>query len=199
VHIKNIKGGYDMLISNLDNVIKMNLQLLAGEGEEGNEQNPDDGGSEGGGEDPKTYTQEELDALLNDAKKDLPSEEDLAKFKEWQENQKTDEQKKNEKLEAEAKARKEAEEKVSTLEAKVSCLSKGVVTDSVDDVITLAKGMVTDTLTIDKAIDKVLEKYPSFKANGTETPGFKIGGSGDSGNQQTNINDALAMAFGNKK
>ena len=47
-----------MLISNLDNVIKMNLQLLAGEGEEGNEQNPDDGGSEGGGEDPKTYTQE---------------------------------------------------------------------------------------------------------------------------------------------
>ena len=52
-----------MLISNLDNVIKMNLQLLAGEGEEGNEQNPDDGGSEGGGEDPKTYTQEELDAL----------------------------------------------------------------------------------------------------------------------------------------
>jgi hypothetical protein len=199
VHIKNIKGGYDMLISNLDNVIKMNLQLLAGEGEEGNEQNPDDGGSEGGGEDPKTYTQEELDALLNDAKKDLPSEEDLAKFKEWQENQKTDEQKKNEKLEAEAKARKEAEEKVSTLEAKVSCLSKGVVTDSVDDVITLAKGMVTDTLTIDKAIDKVLEKYPSFKANGTETPGFKIGGSGDNGNQQTNINDALAMAFGNKK
>ncbi|UWD54985.1 MAG: minor structural protein [Bacteriophage sp.] len=199
MHIKNIKGGYDMLISNLDNVIKMNLQLLAGEGEEGNEQNPDDGGSEGGGEDPKTYTQEELDALLNDAKKDLPSEEDLAKFKEWQENQKTDEQKKNEKLEAEAKARKEAEEKVSTLEAKVSCLSKGVVTDSVDDVITLAKGMVTDTLTIDKAIDKVLEKYPSFKANGTETPGFKIGGSGDNGNQQTNINDALAMAFGNKK
>ena len=183
----------------IDNVIKMNLQLLAGEGEEGNEQNPDDGGSEGGGEDPKTYTQEELDALLNDAKKDLPSEEDLAKFKEWQENQKTDEQKKNEKLEAEAKARKEAEEKVSTLEAKVSCLSKGVVTDSVDDVITLAKGMVTDTLTIDKAIDKVLEKYPSFKANGTETPGFKIGGSGDNGNQQTNINDALAMAFGNKK
>jgi hypothetical protein len=199
VHIKNIKGGLKMLIGNLDNVIKINLQLLAGEGEEGNEQNPDDGGLEGGGEDPKTYTQEELDALLNDAKKDLPSEEDLAKFKEWQENQKTDEQKKNEKLEAEAKARKEAEAKVSTLEAKVSCLSKGVVTDSVDDVITLAKGMVTDTLTIDKAIDKVLEKYPSFKANGTETPGFKIGGSGENGNQQTDINEALAMAFGNKK
>lgn len=186
-----------MLISKLDNVIKMNLQLLAGEG--GNEQNPDDGGSEGGGEDTKTYTQEELDALLNDAKKDLPSEEDLAKFKEWQENQKTDEQKKNEKFEAEAKARKEAEDKVSTLEAKVSCLSKGVKADFVDDAITLAKTRVTDALTIDQAIDKVLEKHPSFKSSVTETPGFKIGGSGENGNQQTNINEALAMAFGNKK
>lgn len=188
-----------MLISNLDNVIKMNLQLLAGEGDEGNEQNPDDGGSEGGGEDPKTYTQEELDKLLEDAKKDVPDEEELKKFKAWQESQKTDEQKKNEKLEAETRARKEAEDKVSTLEAKVSCLSKGVKADFVDDAITLAKTMVTDALTIDQAIDKVLEKHPSFKANGTETPGFKIGGSGDNGNQQTNINDALAMAFGNKK
>ena len=187
-----------MLIGNLDNTIKMNLQLLAGESDEGNEQDPGDSGSEGGGEETKTYTQEELDALLNDAKKDLPDEEELKKFKEWQENQKTDEQKKNEKLEAETKARKEAEDKVSTLEAKVSCLSKGIKADCVDDAITLAKTLVTDTLTIDQAIDKVLEKYPSFKASGTETPGFKIGGSESKGKQQNNINDALALAFGNK-
>lgn len=193
-----------MAIGNLDNIIKMNLQLLAGEGEEGNEQNPDNGGSEGGGEDPKTYTQEELDALLNDAKKDLPSEEELTKFKEWQESQKTESQKQNEKLESEIKAREKAEERASRLEAKVECLSKGVATESVDDVITLAKTMVTDTLTIDKAIDKVLEKYPSFKTseskkeNEIETPGFKIGGSGDKGKQQDNMKDAIARAFGNK-
>ena len=190
-----------MTIGNLENIIKMNLQLLAGEGEEGNEQNPDNGRWS---EDPKTYTQEELDALLNDAKKDLPSEEELTKFKEWQESQKTESQKQNEKLEAETKARKEAEDKVGTLEAKVSCLSKGVKADCVDDAITLAKIMVTDTLSIDQAIDKVLEKHPSFKTsesekeNEIETPGFKIGGSGDNGKQQDNIKDALAMAFGNK-
>ena len=74
-----------MLIGDLDNVIKMNLQLLAGEGDEGNEEDPGDNGSDGGGEEVKTYTQEELDALLNDAKKDLPSDEELTKFKEWQE------------------------------------------------------------------------------------------------------------------
>ena len=90
-----------MLIGNLDNILKMNLQLLAGEGEEGNEEDPGDNGSDGGGEEVKTYTQEELDALLNDAKKDLPSDEELIRFKEWQENQKTEAQKKDEKLEAE--------------------------------------------------------------------------------------------------
>lgn len=192
-----------MLISKLDNFIKMNLQLLAGEGEEGNEQNPDDGGSEGGGEDTKTYTQEELDALLNDAKKDLPSKEELTKFKEWQESQKTDEQKKNEKLEAEIKAREEAQEEVKRLTAKLECRDKGVSSEHVDNVIKFAQTLVTDNLPLEKAIDKLLDMYPGFKEsekeNGTETPGFKIGGGGDKGNQQMNINDALAMAFGNKK
>lgn len=187
-----------MTIGNLDNILKMNLQLLAGEGEEGNEQDPGDNGSDGGGEEVKTYTQEELDALLNDAKKDLPSDEELTKFKEWQESQKTESQKQNEKLENEIKAREEAEERASRLEAKVECLSKGVASESVDDVITLAKTMVSDTLTIDKAIDKVLEKYPSFKVSGTETPGFKIGGRENKGGSTNNLNNALAAAFGNK-
>ena len=145
-----------MLIDNLDKTIKMNLQLLAGEGGDGGEgsssqQSPNNNegnnsnNSSGDTNKPeqKTYTQEELDTLLNDAKKDLPSEEELNKFKEWKESQKSEEQKKNEKLEAETKARKEAEDKVSTLEAKVECLSKGVSKDSVDDVITLAKSMGT--------------------------------------------------------
>ena len=35
-----------MLIGDLDNVIKMNLQLLAGEGGEGNEEDPGDNGSD---------------------------------------------------------------------------------------------------------------------------------------------------------
>lgn len=188
-----------MLIGNLNNVIKMNLQLLAVESDDGNEQDHGDNGFDDKGGEVKTYTQEELDSLLNDAKKDLPSEEELTKFKEWQESQKTESEKQNEKLQTEIKAREDAEERANRLEAKVECLSKGVATGSVDDVITLAKTMVTDTLTIDKAIDKVLEKYPSFKMSGTETPGFKkIGGSGDNGKQQDHTKDAIAMAFGNK-
>ena len=72
-----------MLINNLNTPIKMKLQLLASDGGEGSnpQQSPNDNEGnnpqEGTNTDPKTYTQEELDKLLNDAKKDLPSEDEL--------------------------------------------------------------------------------------------------------------------------
>ena len=48
------------------------------------------------------------------------------------------------------------------------------------------------------AVDKVLEKYPSFKGvqQQDENKGFKIGA--DGGKQKGNVEDALARAFGNK-
>ena len=61
--------------------------------------------------------------------------------------------------------------------------------------------MVTDEITIEKAIDKVLEKYPSFKGAAKlqeeETQkGFKIGAGAE--NLKGNADDALAAIFGNK-
>ncbi|MPN18576.1 hypothetical protein SDC9_165936 [bioreactor metagenome] len=60
--------------------------------------------------------------------------------------------------------------------------------------------MVTDELTIEQAIDKVLEKYPSFKAaqeqQQEQNKGFIIGANNQ--NQKENPNDALSRAFGNK-
>lgn len=172
-----------------------------GEGNQtGNESNPEDG--EGKGEEAKTFTQEELDKIVKErvarAKKDQPPKEELEAFKQWQESQKTEEEKKNEALTNAEKARLAAEEKALALEAKVTCLSKGVNANSVDDVVILAKAMVNDDLTMEQAIDKVLEKYPSFKGEQQQEQnqsGFKIGAgaSGQKGN-----NDALAKIFGNK-
>ena len=151
----------------------------------------------------KTFTQAEVDNLLKERvarlKKEQPSKEELKAYNDWKESQKTEEEKKNEALTNAEKARLAAEEKATALEAKVTCLSKGVVADSVDDVVVLAKAMVTDELNIEQAIDKVLEKYPSFKGEQQqqeENKGFKIG----AGAEQTknNVNDALSRAFGNK-
>lgn len=153
----------------------------------------------------KTFTQADVDRLIQERvareKKNQLSKDELKAYNEWKESQKTEEEKKNEALTNAENARIAAEEKANNLEAKVTCLSKGVIATSVDDVVILAKAMVTDEITIEKAIDKVLEKYPSFKGAAKlqeeETQkGFKIGAGAE--NLKGNANDALAAIFGNK-
>lgn len=150
----------------------------------------------------KTFTQADVDKLIQERvareRKNQLSKEELKAYQEWKESQKTEEEKKNEALTNAEKAKLVAEERANNLEAKVTCLSKGVVATSVDDVVILAKAMVTEEVTIEQAIDKVLQKYPSFKGaqQQEEQKGFVIGAG--SQQQKENTNDALARAFGNK-
>lgn len=151
----------------------------------------------------KTFTQDEVDRLVKEriarAKKEQPSKEELKAYNEWKESQKTEEEKKSEALTNAEKARLAAEEKAVALEAKVTCLSKGIIATSVDDVVILAKAMVSDEVTMEQAIDKVLEKYPSFKGEQKQqetNKGFKIGA--DNQKQKEDPSDSLARAFGNK-
>lgn len=122
----------------------------------------------------KTFTQKELDDIvkqrLDRAKKDMPSKEELKAFKEWQDSQKTAEQLSAEKITAAENGRAEAEKRAAAAEAKCTAFSKGVKADSVDDAITLAMAMVSDSVTIEQAIDEVVKKYPSFCGAAQEAP-----------------------------
>lgn len=126
----------------------------------------------------KTFTQKELDDIvkqrLDRAKKDMPSKSELAEFREWKDSQKTAEQKAAEQLAEVAAARDSAEREKSRLEIKVSCLAKGVPADAADDVIALAERFIDDDTTIEKAVEKVLEKYPSFRS-AAKAPGITTG------------------------
>ena len=126
----------------------------------------------------KTFTQKELDEIvkqrLDRAKKDMPSKDELKAFREWKDSQKTAEQKAAEQLAEVAAARDTAEREKSRLEIKVSCLSKGVDVEAVDDVIALAERFIDDNTTIEKAVEKVLEKYPSFRS-AVKAPGITTG------------------------
>lgn len=201
-----------MFIVNCNLRKKLGMKLAqdngAGNGGEGSESNSTDDSDRGGEEaeektqDEKTFTQEEVNKMIKERvareKKGQLSKEELKAYQDWKESQKTDEEKKNEALSNAEKAKQVAEERANTLEAKVTCLSKGVLADNVDDVVILAKAMVTDELTIEQAIDKVIEKYPSFKGKQQEqNNGFRIGAvsTGD----KANINDQLSNIFGNKK
>ncbi|EPB8178459.1 hypothetical protein ACRTAO_001120 [Clostridium perfringens] len=177
-----------------------------GAGSETNSTDNSDGEGEGTEEtnqkEEKTFTQEEVNRMIKDRiareKKGQLSKEELKAYQEWKESQKTEAEKQSEALtNAEAKAKAEAE-RANTLEAKVTCLSKGVLADNVDDVVILAKAMISDDVNMDQAVDKVLEKYPSFKGvqQQDENKGFKIGAGSEK--QKENVNDALSRAFGNK-
>ncbi|HFD2049660.1 TPA: hypothetical protein ACF2DE_000325 [Clostridium perfringens] len=201
-----------MSISNFNLRKRLGMKLAqddgAGNGGSGSETNPTDGadgegeGTETNPTEEKTFTQEEVNRMIKDRvareKKGQLSKEELKAYQDWKESQKTEAQKQSEALTNAEKAKQDAEERANTLEAKVTCLSKGVLADSVDDVVILAKAMVSDDVTMDQAVDKVLEKYPSFKGvqQQEENKGFKIGAGSEK--QKENVNDALSRAFGNK-
>lgn len=48
------------------------------------------------------------------------------------------------------------------LEAKYTAVSKGVKLEAVEDVIALAKNKVSNKVTLEQAIESVIEKYPQF-------------------------------------
>lgn len=138
----------------------------------------------------KMFTQSELDAIvkqrLERAAKGQPTKEELKAYKEWRDSQKTAEELSAEKISAAESGRAEAEKRAAAAEAKCCAYSKGVSKEAVDDVIALAMAKVNDDTPIEKAIDAVIAKYPSFCTAKAEpqkgiTTGVSFGGGGGSG------------------
>lgn len=60
-------------------------------------------------------------------------------------------------------SQEENKQEIAELKSKVHALSVGVAADCIEDVLALAKAKVAGDVTLDKAIDSVIEKYPNFK------------------------------------
>ena len=147
----------------------------------------------------KTFTQSELDEIvkqrLERQKKGQPTKEEMDAFHKWQDSQKTAEQLSAEKISAAQTAASEAEKRAAAAEAKCCAFSKGVSKEAVDDVIALAMNKVDDNTPIDKAIDAVIAKYPSFCSAKSEAPkGITTGvsfGNGSGGSQLSGVEAAF--------
>ena len=148
----------------------------------------------------KTFTQKELDEIvrqrLERQKKGQPTKEEMDAFHKWQDSQKTAEQLSAEKISAAQTAASEAEKRAAAAEAKCCAFSKGVSKEAVDDVIALAMNKVDDNTPIDKAIDAVIAKYPSFCSAKSEAPkGITTGVSfGNGGGSQPSGVEAAFLA-----
>ena len=147
----------------------------------------------------KTFTQKELDEIvrqrLERQKKGQPTKEEMDAFHKWQDSRKTAEQLSAEKSSAAQTAASEAEKRAAAAEAKCCAFSKGVSKEAVDDVIALAMNKVDDNTPIDKAIDAVIAKYPSFCSAKSEAPkGITTGvsfGNGGGGTQMSGVEAAF--------
>ena len=114
----------------------------------------------------KTFTQEELDKIVQDRldreKKKMPSKEELKAFKEWQESQKTAEQKQAEK---DAEYQKTLNE-LNTLKQTNAVLSAGVNKDDADYVIFKVSKMEGE---FEENLAKFLKDNPKYLKQELET------------------------------
>lgn len=148
----------------------------------------------------KTFTQAELDEAirrrLERERRGMPSKDELKAFREWQDSQKTAEQLSAEKLTAAENDRADAVRRAEAAEAKCTAFSKGVKPEAVDDVIALAMAKlamskVSDSVTIEQAIDEVIVKYPVFC--GSDKPKAPQGADMSGGGR--NITDGVTARF----
>ena len=140
---------------------------------ENNVVTPTTNASENGGQEQKTFTQEELNTIvetrLAKAKKDMPSKEELKKYNEWKEAQKTEQEKMAEKETEYQKALAEKEQIIN--ENKI--LKSGVNAEDTDYVLFKVTKMEGD---FEENLSKFLKDNPKFlnktvpsKATGVET------------------------------
>lgn len=197
----------------------LDIQMLAGEGDEPPiDQTPpadtppvDNGGGKESTPPEKTFTQEDVNNLVKRESskqqekmlKELgisdfkDAKEGLAKFKEWQDSQKTEQEKQAERLKELEINQTSLSDENSVLKAQISAMKAGVIADYVTDVVTLAKTMVSDDMDMDTAISKVVEKYPHFaqvEVEKEETPKPKFS-TGQHQKQSTTEAEAWAAAF----
>lgn len=110
----------------------------------------------------KTFTQEEVNAMLAKEKKKMPSKEELKAFKDWQESQKTAEQKQAEK---DAEFQKTLNE-LNTLKQTNAVLSAGVNKDDADYVLFKVGKMEGE---FEENLAKFLKDNPKYLKQELET------------------------------
>lgn len=183
-----------------------------------NQQNQSNGGDNGDqnqqqNSGAKTFTQEDVNAIgareKNQGKSAILkmfgcADEKTAKaeaeeFKKWKESQKTDEQKRNDAEQQLKDSAAESEKRAVAAENKLTALSAGVTTESLDDALAIALLKVTDDKPLDKVFAEMKKepRYSGFFGTGSSNNGG-TGSSADhnkgQGGDKGNIGERLAQS-----
>lgn len=205
------------------NKLPFNLQLFAEGGAEpapnstepaannnAGDQNQTEGANNTGA---KTFTQDEVNAIgakeKNQGKNSILklfgcADENAAKteaeeFKKWKETQLTEEQKRAQEQKKLTDSAAASEQRAIIAESKVTLLSAGVTAESLEDVLAIAMGKVTEEKTLDKVIAEMKkeQKYSGFFGESSSNGGTGSSASHNKGGQNNsagNIGERLAKA-----
>lgn len=197
-----------------------------GEGEDNNQgaddskskdedQNSNNTGDDGKKDDEsKTYTNAELQKMMAKEKKQGKSagktellkelgienlddfKANLEKFKKYQESQKSEAEKANEKINKATNDKTAAEKRAEIAEAKVEAMKNGVNPKYVDDVITLALAKKQDGEDLSDVIEGMKETHKIFFQ---DDEGEKGTGNNINGKKSTSKTEGLGTELGKKK
>lgn len=218
----------------LKQVLPMNLQFFAekdddnddvtkgGTEESGDGGTGDDNGDKdtGGqkGKPERTFTQAEVDAIATKEKKEgrkallkqlgfkneAEAQAAMKLYGALVDSQKSEEEKKDEKLKGLEDSRTDAEKRAEAAEEKLACVMVGVNKDSLDDVLAIAKLKVTDEKSLDKVLAEMKKdaRYVSFFGEESKDGGTGRGPghtSRSDGTKKGEFGKSLAQPKGNGK
>lgn len=174
----------------------MNLCCLAPEGGDPAGGSGSEGGDPAGGEGdnnpPKTFTQEDLNRIAAQEKrqgaastlKELGFDklEDakaaIAAYNKQKQDNMTEVEKAQQEKAEEAKKAKAAEEKAEFVEQKFAAVAAGCSADNAADVVMLAKSRMTDGKTFEDALKEIQEQYPQMFEKSDDDDNNAGGGTG---------------------
>lgn len=178
-----------------------------------NQNEPQNNSNQNQNEPPKTFTQEELNRIAAQEKRQGASSilkalgfesEDAAKAyleaKRKEDDEKKDDLQKAKDAEAAANtAKAAAEAKAALLEKRFKVVALGVSADKADDIVTLATSKAIDGKTFDDAIEDLKKTYPELFEAKVE----KRGGTGSGGNpprgKNTGEDDSLGKRLAEQR
>ena len=122
------------------------------------------------GIDIKSEAQKLADGMLAKKMKNMPSKEELAAFRKWQDEQKSEAQRIADVQRKAEDAILSAEKREAKANAMIAAASNGIKSEHIEDAVILAMARVDDDTTIEEEIEKIARANPAWKAGTAELP-----------------------------
>ena len=106
------------------------------------------------GEDVKSEAQKIADAMVAKKLKNMPSKEELAEYRKWKDEQKTESERIADRLSEADKRVAEADVREAKANAMITAAKLGIAADHIDDAVILATAKANDSLTLEEAMNK---------------------------------------------